>query len=628
MGQIQRIRYIDDSGTTQVIGILGADPDNPPSGPSAQASLSQMRLKRQIRAQNVLKVWGSHEIFGELPLSVSDHDADEPEIFMDEWDGSSWNTVFRGYAESQGSITANGQTAFKLYTFAKYTGMQKAEHTDPTTTNIVDALSDILPSGYVVDAPDSGDVDGGYPSISDYTLVERRVVGYRELTKNYDWAIRFTPDKDDSGDYKVRFEPVGYGGTVDDIVGTRDAVEGDEDTTGLFKEWKKESTKNLVNDVEVVGVSSDGTKYVGTASDSDSIDDYGKHFERSRIDYRVDSQDEVDKIAENFLNTTPEEGGRIKTNQMYEADVANDSFNITDTTRGVDGVFTCTKQVNFYPEKSTYLTFQFETDAERQAGQRENLRSERNRLVRNTGEESTTHRHSNDSLENDSSQTDLSVSDDGENPDTAPSISSGFSTDDGGATKVVESKNSAENKTLEDRYNDVWTISAESEPTQMFYVYMHYDIKPTATPPEGGNVAFTTQNAALYNNTEEEDELVFEIYDYHNSFLYDDNGDVDWERCQGDLTFVVPRNVYGEEFIVRMKVSQECNLNWAGYALWIGEHSHGAGTYEALDHNHSAGVDNDPGHGGSDDDYTHSITGDVDEQSLDVDTASSEQEDR
>jgi len=118
-----RLKYTDDTGTDVVIGEMSFQGTGTSPG-DAQGRLKKARWHPRSKNMKKLSVWADSNIFGALPVKVSENNEDEPEIFWQEYDGSSWVNRFRCFATSEGIITENGNVKFTFFSFLRYLGSQ------------------------------------------------------------------------------------------------------------------------------------------------------------------------------------------------------------------------------------------------------------------------------------------------------------------------------------------------------------------------------------------------------------------------------------------------------------------------------------------------------------------------
>lgn len=373
MSNIYRLVYTDSDGDSHVLGVSGTGKtDLPGDSPDAEYSINNAVLNRRLRDPNTLKIRGESSLLGNIPLTKSEFEGDEPELFWQGWDESSseWFNEFRGYAESRGSINQDGEFAVKLYSHMKYLAEREISVSVSSLTSLDSILEQGLPSGYVVEVPS----DVSPVELADYSIIDQGQVFFRELTRPYEYTLAFTGEVDTDGNNIVRYQPLGYGGILETITGKRDSVDGDLD--GLFKEWEKADTKNVVNKFRVEAVDPSGNKIEETVTDSSSIDEYGERFDSISIDYPLSGASDAQEIGNSLLNPQPGEGGKVRIPRI-DGDLTNGTFEVIDSQRNIDDAFTCVKQKSFYPENTTYLTFEFEGPEEAQAQKNVDIRNER-----------------------------------------------------------------------------------------------------------------------------------------------------------------------------------------------------------------------------------------------------------
>jgi len=595
----KRLVYTDSNGDLQVLGVLNVPQDDIPgySG-SATAIIQNIKVSRTLRGFNSVKVWATNEIFGNVPLKVSDFQSSEPEIFLQHYDTGtgSWEDEFRGYAENQGSIDDEGNVAFKLYSFAKYTGKVNADKTSATTTDIGDAFQSLLPSGYQVEVP--GDVTA--PSVNSYTLVDKRRKGYRELAKDHGWTYRFTP-RTTSGDFVVRFEPEGYGGTVGNIRGREDYSDGDI-LAKQFKSWEKARTKDIINKVEVIGTDSNNNKVVGTASDSQSITDYGERFERFHVDYTLGGVTEANSIAQDKLALSPGEGGEIKIDTFHES-VVNDSVDVVDSRRNVDGVFTCTEQQTFYPENNDLLVFTYETETEKRAEKDDYLESERAKVYPSGSQSGSTDSESADVTGNSGSDT-ANVSGNAGNNGAGVSNDSGDDppfvtgyTGSGGDSGVGATNSlTSDTGTYDNGETNILDAKAFNTDGQAIVIWVSVELEPDNAPTQGNGTVesdFGQVTLSVQSNSGTD-------YGYASKFvsIYEVSDTGVWDSEGMTAAFYIPENPDGFAYsptinILGWDASQLFVTASIGYSV-VNKHDHAAldngGSLQAIDHSHPSGT--------------------------------------
>jgi len=269
-----KLEYTDNNANTQIIAELGQN----------TGALAIDRFAHYLRSQDpdILKNWLEGQNFGEaIPTRKSEYGTaengtDEPEILLKQYnpDSDSFELKNRFYAKNTGSINEDGELAWKLYSFMKYTESQQVNVSSVSDTNgngavdIEDAMNAVLPDGYVADVPN----DVTPPEIEGYSINARREKAFQELTRDYDWTITFTAELDANNDYKVKYEPKGYGGTVDTIVSNEQSSSfriQDVDTTNDIFTVAGDQTDNLVVNqaIEVTqSTGNDGTYIINNLS--------------------------------------------------------------------------------------------------------------------------------------------------------------------------------------------------------------------------------------------------------------------------------------------------------------------------------------------------------------------------
>lgn len=222
-----KIEYTDSRENVQTIAELGQN-----TGALAIDRFVEIRRKND---PDILKLWLEGSNFGNaIPTRKSEYgkasnDTDEPEIRLKQYnpDTSSFDLVNRFFAKNKGVINEQGELALKLYSFFRYTGRQSVSTGTISDTNgngsvdTEDALNATLPAnGYIVDYPGSETP----PTSSKYSLNDtQRSKGYVELTRDFAHALTFTGNLDGNNDVLVKYEPEGFGGTVDTLVSNEQA---------------------------------------------------------------------------------------------------------------------------------------------------------------------------------------------------------------------------------------------------------------------------------------------------------------------------------------------------------------------------------------------------------------------
>lgn len=381
VGTRWRLTYTDSGGTKRTIAELGQD--------TGANKIDRIRYILKQKNPWILKVFTDPEVLNNIPQELTEFEGSEPEILFEEYENGSWTTRGRFYNASE--TNEENEYAIQFMDFYHKVMNQEAS-VSSTTTNIVDVLEKALPNGYVVDAPSSTDV-GGYPSVDDYSANNTQVRKvYREITRDNDWSLFFLPEQDGSGNWKVRFEPDGFGGSVD-------ILDTSTDQDLKIKQYQPPRKRNLVTKALAEGVNKNGNTVSATAENTTIRDKYlgtkasDHNFKKVKRSY-FQSQTEAQSAAESALVPGPDATKvkeKIKTSTtVYPQDVVNDSFNILDDFRSIDDTFTCVKQENFYPANQSLLHFEFESEQLEQAAEgEENLRDERERLYPESTQQKT-----------------------------------------------------------------------------------------------------------------------------------------------------------------------------------------------------------------------------------------------
>jgi len=262
-----KLEYNDAVDGTTVIAETGQD--------TGALKIDRHYHQRRQKDPDILKVWLEGTNFGNaIPTRKSEfgtaqNNTDEPEILYKQYnpDTSSFDTKGRFFAKNTGTINEQGQLALKLYSFMRFTERQSVD-TNTVSTDIEAALNEVLPSGYVADVPSGATV----PSVDGYSINARREKGYHELTRDYKFIINFTGELDDNNDYKVKFEPEGFGGTVDTIIDNQQAgsyaIQSVDTGSNIFTVVGDRTNELAVNQaIEVVkSTGNDGTYTINSLS--------------------------------------------------------------------------------------------------------------------------------------------------------------------------------------------------------------------------------------------------------------------------------------------------------------------------------------------------------------------------
>jgi len=520
-------------------------------------------------------------------------------------DGSleGYENIFRGYPTSQGKITENGDVKLTLADFLKYTGSEDVTISSSSTIN--DVASKLTPSDYTFDRPASSNVTHvdsngnqqiGYAPVDNYTLNDTdRGVGFRELVRNYGFALKAKANKE------IRFEPVGFGGSIDTI---DSPAEGDTNNTlGNWKEWTAGDTgvANVVNVARVVN-SKNGNRFdSGVITNSTSVNKFGKQTPKAGLPVKksfVDSDTEAERVAENLIRDSqnPTEGGRVKVAGRFTNNVSNSSFTLNDPVRSLDSeVFVCWSQVNFYPENKSILEFQFENQDEREADITDDVRAER----------STTFSSSTESVTGETGSAAPGVGGDtgsnapdvgGQTGDESPNVS-GTSDGDGGAAVIEEADQSNTTTGAAIGYNTGVSFSTSGSDTAGMMVTITF--RNSSTTAEGMNIRIEDDVGTTFPSS---DGVFSEI------FTTNDN------EVVGTATIFVPENTSFRDYDVQFELvnNTSSESGWFNSVQYytIDQHDHGSGSYDADLHPHNDGTldtDNHPHNDGTldTDDHPH-----------------------
>jgi len=235
-----KLEYTDSSGTVQTIAELAQD--------TGAAKIDNFVHIRRKNNPDILKVWMEGSDYENLiPVDKNDfgtasNGTNEPEIRLKQYnpDTDSFELKNRFYAKNKGSIDENNNLAVKLYSFYKYLGRQSvstgtiSDNNGNGTVDNEDAMNALLPKGYTVDVASGANLI----DLPDYSLDSRREKGFHELTRDLGWALTFTGETV-SGDAVVKYEPEGFGGTVDTIIPNSQAssyqIVGVDTTNDIFQ---------------------------------------------------------------------------------------------------------------------------------------------------------------------------------------------------------------------------------------------------------------------------------------------------------------------------------------------------------------------------------------------------------
>jgi hypothetical protein len=251
-----KLEYTDSNGDQQVIAETGQN--------TGALTIDRHVHIRRKNDPDILKLWLEGSNFGQaIPtrkseFDLADNGEDEPEILYYQYnrETDSFDLKNRFYAKNTGTINENGQLALKLYSHMRYTSRSQVD-TGTITSDVGTAMNNVLPSGYQASIPASVTP----PNVKNYSLNARREKGYQELTRNYNYAFTFTSQQDNNNNYLVKYEPVGFGGTVDTLVSNEQAgkqVITDVDTSNDVFTVNGDQTNTLVVNQSILVENSTG----------------------------------------------------------------------------------------------------------------------------------------------------------------------------------------------------------------------------------------------------------------------------------------------------------------------------------------------------------------------------------
>ena len=123
-------------------------------------------------------------------------------------------------------------------------------------------------------------------------------------------------------DHTIHVAPLGDGGLLASVDTATDAAS--------VSEYTPDDIDTVVNDVTVVGTG--GEKVEGSASDSASIDEYGRQPERVNVEY-IRSESEANAYASELLNPEPDAAATIRVGASVgdvASPVVNQELDVTD----------------------------------------------------------------------------------------------------------------------------------------------------------------------------------------------------------------------------------------------------------------------------------------------------------
>lgn len=233
-------------------------------------------------------------------------------------------TRFRGETESSGTVGRNGNVRLSArHRFASLVGesVDIDEPNGETSENIISAaLSDSERGGSF-----SLQHDAEVVSLDEY-VVESRDVGdvFADVMDRTGYVYWVEPATD-----TIRVQTRGGRGTWASLSSSEDGISVDSYDDG--------SVETVVNDVTVTPTRGEGD-VTGTATNQESIDEYGRRPESYNIAYAAE-QDEADAVAESLLQPTPLAEGDIAIPQAVgnvDEPLVNFTLDVEDASKGID----------------------------------------------------------------------------------------------------------------------------------------------------------------------------------------------------------------------------------------------------------------------------------------------------
>lgn len=276
----QRLKYTDSNGDTQIIGVI--------NGPGDEKGLSRAQLFHRVQQYDKLTSYGDVKLKRKIPQDNTEIQG-EPFIFYETYDPDtdSWTTRFRGWSEDGGKLNRQDETKLKMWSAPKFYGQEEVtldpeEISKLNQTNNKKVMEQAVSNvpNVVIDAPTEQEVQNnsdqnGYIEMKRYAMrnQERGRIFY-EMTKILGWVLKPTGEKDGSGNWKWRYEPEGYGGTVDTIQDSSAFQFSASESRGKIRNWifEDQSPGKIINVVEIKNTSSSSRKsIVGVDTGSDTF---------------------------------------------------------------------------------------------------------------------------------------------------------------------------------------------------------------------------------------------------------------------------------------------------------------------------------------------------------------------
>jgi hypothetical protein len=333
-----KLEYEDASNGTTIIAETGQD--------TGAAKINRHVHILRKNDPDILKLRLEIDDYGNnIPTDKSQYaqaqnGTDDPEILYKQFDRDTQSFVTQGrfYAKNSGAVNEDGELAVKLYSFLKFHA--KGEVSVSETGDTLSAMNQALPSGYVAVDP-----TGGVSLTGEYNSNGRREQAFQELTRNYNYALTFTSELDANNDYKVRFEPVGQGGTVSTLV--------DRNQTGRFPIVDIDT----VNDSFSVAGDKTGDLVVDQVIQVEGSTGNDGSFTVTSTSFNSSSNETVISVSENVSNSTadgsviPGGSAKVKSWEKNKTDNVINKVTVTGVNKKTGNQVTATANNNSIQNK-------------------------------------------------------------------------------------------------------------------------------------------------------------------------------------------------------------------------------------------------------------------------------------
>lgn len=570
-----RLRYNDATEGMTTIGTMRTGSGD---------NMNTCTIKNSAEEYNKVVIEGDSELQQKLPVSQNQfgpaqNNENEPEILVEVFTNDSWSVRERCYAVEGGSVDDNGNYKnSKLYGHEKFLGEKRVE-TNTITTDIEDAMQELIPAGYSLQVP--GDVT--VPNVNNWSYKGRRENAFVELTRNYDWVLMFTSDLDSNNDYIVRFEPFGYGGSEGNIVRGEDPI--------VYEYWKKKDTKTIVSEVTVKGEDPSGSSVQETVQASNPDIDRSVTL---NIGYPI-TVTEAQDIGNNLLQPNFVEHGKLQ-GPIFLDNTVNFTVGILDNELNINDEFTVAMQKDYLHEGQTLFSFEFENEANiRQSIKEKGLQEERDSLYPDT-QDSIDIDFGDFNAENDSAEADNATSEDNQSPGVSGSTSTAFG--DAGYNYAFEDPDA----TITDGGSETVVTNVPDLPSlgvEMYLVSANISVYAVGGADVSGDIRVEIKNNTNFDTLFDETVTLVgvpgETYRFGNRSMTIIERDPGSENDEIELEVT---NNTGNGVAIGLDLTVDA----------IREHDHTT-TGSADSHKHNVLV-TDSGHGGAGDPSEHVITGD------------------